>query len=99
MSTREELVKVVADASDAYYAADARDDTKVAYDAAFVALIEFDKENTSTREELAKAVGDACAAYGAAVDAHMAADDAKDVAGVAYDAAFAALAAYDKENT
>jgi len=44
MNTREELVKAVEDAASAYYAADARDDTKVAYDAAFVALIEFDKE-------------------------------------------------------
>jgi hypothetical protein len=54
MTTREELVKVVADARDAYYAADdARDDAKVAYDTAFAAydtatnaLAVYDKGNT-----------------------------------------------------
>ena len=44
------------------------------------------------REELEKAVVDAS-------DAWYAADDARDVAEVAYDAAFAALADYDEENT
>ena len=45
------------------------------------------------REELEKAVEDACIA------ARYAADDARAVAEVAYDAAFAALADYDEENT
>ena len=44
---REELVRAVEDASDAYYAADdARDDAKIAYGIATNALAVYDKENT-----------------------------------------------------
>ena len=48
MTTREELVQAVKDASGAWYAADdARDVAEVAYDAASVALADYDdKENT-----------------------------------------------------
>lgn len=47
MTTREELVKAVTDASDAWYAADdARDVAEVAYDAAFAALADYDEGNT-----------------------------------------------------
>jgi hypothetical protein len=47
MKTREELVKAVKDASDAWYAADdARDIAEVAYDAALFALADYDEENT-----------------------------------------------------
>jgi hypothetical protein len=47
MKTREELVQAVGDACAAYGAAvDAMDVAGVAYDAAFVALLKFDKENT-----------------------------------------------------
>jgi hypothetical protein len=46
----------------------------------------------STREELVKELDDAMAAY-------YAADDIREDASDAYDAAFAALKTYDKENT
>ncbi len=47
MSTREELVKEVEDASDAWYAADdARDAAGAILDAAYIALKAYDKENT-----------------------------------------------------
>ena len=47
MKTREELVKAVEVANDAYYAADdARDDAGAILDAAYIALKAYDKENT-----------------------------------------------------
>ena len=49
MSTREELVKAVEDAMDAWYAADdARDVAEVAYDAASVALADYDDKEKNT---------------------------------------------------
>ena len=50
MKTREELVKAVRDASDAWYAADdARDIAEVAYDAAVFALADYDEIMTIRR--------------------------------------------------
>ena len=57
MTTREELVQAVKDASDAWYAADdARDVAEVAYDAASVALADYDdkEKNTSQLDRLEK---------------------------------------------
>ena len=110
MSTREELVKAIEAAAASWAAVDAAYDAYAAGKAYAVwyalndaqdALKAYDKESNDSfhnfaeclcesyqREELVKAVKDAS-------DAWYAADDARDIAEVAYDAASIALADYD----